>query len=213
MDGAIAGAVRRLARAERVVVLTGAGISKESGIPTFREAQEGLWARYDPMQMASLDGFLGDPKLVWEWYDYRFGMVEAAQPNAGHRAIARARTGDPRRSRHHAERRRAAPAGRLDDRSTSCTAASVVTSAWAEARGFTRGDLAGLTGIPPRCPQCGDLLRPDVVWFGEYLPAGCDGRGVRAERRVRRHARRRHVWRRAARGFAAVASPSARARS
>ncbi len=88
MDPEIARAAKLISRARRLVVLTGAGVSKESGIPTFREAQDGLWARYDPLEMASAEGFLRNPKLVWEWYEYRFGMVKQARPNAGHLAIA-----------------------------------------------------------------------------------------------------------------------------
>ena len=88
MDHRISDAARRLAKCRLVVVLTGAGISKESGIPTFRDAQEGLWAQYDPMVLATEAGYLANPALVWQWYDYRFGMIERAQPNAGHLAIA-----------------------------------------------------------------------------------------------------------------------------
>lgn len=169
MERQIQDAVRRLARAERVVVLTGAGISKESGIPTFREAQEGLWARYDPMMMASREGFLRDPKLVWEWYEYRFGMVEAAQPNPGHAAIA--------------ELERIIPATTVITQNVDglhqLAGSRNVLELHGSIRhykclggrhtGFTRADVAG-PEKPPRCPRCGDLLRPDVVWFGEYLP-------------------------------------------
>ena len=88
MDHRISDAARWLAKCRLVVVLTGAGMSKESGIPTFRDAQEGLWAQYDPMMLATEAGYLANPALVWQWYDYRFGMVEHAQPNPGHRAIA-----------------------------------------------------------------------------------------------------------------------------
>ena len=76
-----------LSQARRLVVLTGAGISKESGIPTFREAQQGLWAQYDPQRLATMQGFLTNPSLVWDWYQFRLGLVEQAQPNPGHRAI------------------------------------------------------------------------------------------------------------------------------
>ena len=72
----------------RLVVLTGAGVSKESGIPTFRDKLTGLWEGYDPTQLATPEGFLKDPPLVWKWYDWRRGIVSKAEPNAGHRAIA-----------------------------------------------------------------------------------------------------------------------------
>ena len=88
MQDQIQSAARWLAKCRLVVVLTGAGVSKESGIPTFRDAQDGLWAQYDPMVLATEAGYLSNPALVWQWYDYRFGMVEHAQPNPGHRAIA-----------------------------------------------------------------------------------------------------------------------------
>lgn len=79
-----------LARARCVAVLTGAGISAESGIPTSRDATTGLWAKLDPMQLASEDGFRADPSLVWRWYAWRRELVAKAQPNAGHRALASA---------------------------------------------------------------------------------------------------------------------------
>ena len=79
MHDLIEQAANTLAQARRLVVLTGAGMSKESGIPTFREAQEGLWSRYDPQRLATLQGFLANPKLVWDWYQYRLGLVENAR--------------------------------------------------------------------------------------------------------------------------------------
>ena len=80
-------AAQWIAEAENVVVFTGAGVSAESGIPTFRDAQTGLWARYDPMKLASVDGFLRDPRLVWEWYAYRRKLVREKEPNPGHTAL------------------------------------------------------------------------------------------------------------------------------
>ena len=82
-------AAAALRKARHVCVLTGAGISAESGIPTFRDAQEGLWAQYSPLDLATPEGFARDPKLVWRWYEWRRDMVRAAQPNPGHRALAR----------------------------------------------------------------------------------------------------------------------------
>lgn len=161
-------AARKLAGVKRLVVLTGAGVSKESGIPTFREAQAGLWARYDPMEMATQEGFLRNPKLVWEWYEYRFGMVASAQPNAGHRAIAELEQIIPSV---------AVVTQNIDGLHQAGGSSNVIELHGSIRRykclsgrhtGFSPADLAGLDK-PPRCPHCGDLLRPDVVWFGEYL--------------------------------------------
>lgn len=169
MEHLIQEAARRLAQVKRLVVLTGAGVSKESGIPTFREAQDGLWARYDPMRMASREGFLQDPELVWAWYEHRFGMVEAAQPNPGHFAIAELEQIIPST---------AVITQNIDGLHQLAGSGSVFELHGSIRRykcldgrhtGFTRADLMG-QGKPPRCPYCGDLLRPDVVWFGEYLP-------------------------------------------
>ncbi|KPV48157.1 NAD-dependent protein deacylase, partial [Kouleothrix aurantiaca] len=78
----------RLAGASRVAVLTGAGVSAESGVPTFRDAQTGLWARYNPHELATPEAFRANPRLVWEWYEFRRGLVAAARPNPGHVALA-----------------------------------------------------------------------------------------------------------------------------
>jgi NAD-dependent deacetylase len=185
MERLIEQAARRLARAQRLVVLTGAGISKESGIATFREAQTGLWAQYDPMMMATLEGFTANPALVWEWYEYRFGLVASARPNPGHYAIA--------------ELERLLPqvtvvTQNVDGLHQAAGSTDVVELHGSIRRykclsgqhtGFTPADFAGQTERPPRCPRCGAMLRPDVVWFGELLPpaaldrafelsAGCD---------------------------------------
>ena len=113
MDHRISDATRSLAKSRLVVVLTGAGVSKESGIPTFRDAQEGLWTQYDPMMLATEAGFLANPALVWQWYDYRFGMVEHAQPNPGPpRDCGTGEAVAPGGGRH-AEHRRSAPGRRV----------------------------------------------------------------------------------------------------
>jgi NAD-dependent deacetylase len=77
-----------LCDAQNVVVLTGSGVSAESGVPTFREAQTGLWERYDPQQLATQEAFDRDPRLVWEWYEWRRKLVSEAEPNPGHLALA-----------------------------------------------------------------------------------------------------------------------------
>jgi len=163
-------AARRVNAASRLVVLTGAGVSKESGIPTFREAQDGLWARYDPMEMASERGFLRNPKLVWEWYEYRFGMVASAQPNPGHRAIAALEELIPAVTvvtQNIDGLHQAAGSTRVLELHGSIRRYKCLRG---KHTGYTRADLAGQAEKPPRCLQCGDLIRPDIVWFGEYLP-------------------------------------------
>lgn len=170
MQPQIQAAARRLASCQRVVVLTGAGISKESGIPTFREAQDGLWARYDPMEMASREGFLRNPGLVWQWYEYRFGMVESARPNDGHKAIAELDSLFPSVAvitQNIDGLHQAAGSQRVLELHGSIRCYKCLSGRHA---GFTRADVACQPESPPRCPRCGDLLRPDVVWFGELLP-------------------------------------------
>jgi NAD-dependent SIR2 family protein deacetylase len=88
MIDAIEHAAELFAAARRVVVVTGAGMSKESGIPTFRDAQTGLWSRYDPQELATRRGFANNPALVWTWYAERRAIIERAQPHDGYRALA-----------------------------------------------------------------------------------------------------------------------------
>jgi NAD-dependent deacetylase len=170
MEPMLAEVAQRLSRVQRLVVLTGAGVSKESGIPTFREAQDGLWAKDDPMALASRAGFLANPRRVWEWYAYRFGMVQAAQPNPGHRAIAELESLLPSVSvitQNIDGLHQAAGSRRVYELHGSIRRFKCLSE---RHTGFTRADFAGQTELPPRCPHCGDLIRPDVVWFGENLP-------------------------------------------
>lgn len=162
-------AVRDLLRhAQRVVAFTGAGISAESGIPTFRGAG-GLWRQYDAQQLATPEAFRRDPKLVWEWYDFRRQTIAKAEPNAGHLALARLERATP----HFALITQNVDG--LHDRAGSCDVLKLHGDIWTlrctgcgrEQQGFT----AALSDLPPSC-QCGSLLRPGVVWFGESLPTG-----------------------------------------
>lgn len=161
--------IARLQAARRVVVLTGAGISAESGVPTFREAQTGLWARYNPEELATPEAFRRNPRLVWEWYAWRQARVRQAEPNAGHHALVDM-------ERHVAEltlitqnvdglHRQAGSHQVLELHGnlfrTRCFNEDRLVEGWPES-----------DDLPPRCPHCGGLLRPDVVWFGESLPAG-----------------------------------------
>jgi len=164
--------VEQLRTAQRVVALTGAGISAESGIPTFREAQTGLWARYRPEELATPRAFRRDPRLVWEWYTWRRELVAKAAPNPGHLALA--------------ELERRLPSFILVTQNVDGLhqrAGSGCRSAIIELHGniqrvkcFEENQLVEnweeTSEIPPHCPRCGGALRPDVVWFGEALPAG-----------------------------------------
>lgn len=162
----------RLRTAQNVAVLTGAGISAESGVPTFREAQTGLWARYDPQELATPQAFQRDPRLVWEWYTWRRKLVSQAKPNRGHYALAQLEQwliglgiGFSLITQNVDGLHRQAGSVNLvelhgDITRTKCFAEGVVVESWPETE-----------DAPPRCPRCGGLLRPDVVWFGENLPA------------------------------------------
>ncbi len=161
-------AAARLRPARHVCVLTGAGISAESGIPTFRDAQEGLWARYSPLDLATPEGFERDPELVWRWYEWRREMIRAARPNAGHVALAHLANLVPRltlvtQNVDGLHQRAGSPSvieyhgNILRDR---CTVERVIAERSEDSR----------ASALPRCAACGGLLRPDVVWFGEMIP-------------------------------------------
>jgi NAD-dependent deacetylase len=165
-------AARVLAGAERVVVSSGAGMSKESGIPTFRDAMEGLWANFDPQSLATEAGFRQDPRRVWSWYAWRRERVGDARPNPGHVALARMEALVPEL---------VVVTQNIDGLHTEAGSTDVV-----ELHGNIRrvkcldrghpyaGPLPpyaeGQEQDPPPCPVCGSPLRPDVVWFGEMLP-------------------------------------------
>jgi NAD-dependent deacetylase len=155
-----------LRNAQRITVLTGAGVSAESGIPTFREAQTGLWAQYDLEELATPAAFRRNPKLVWEWYAWRRKLVADAQPNPAHLALAAMERLVPQfilvtqnvDSLH--QRAGSQKIVELHGNLTrvKCFDDNEPVETWDES-----GE------VPPRCPRCGGLLRPDVVWFGELL--------------------------------------------
>jgi NAD-dependent deacetylase len=159
--------VQRLRRARRVVALTGAGISAASGIPTFRDAQTGLWARFRPEELATPDAFRRDPQLVWDWYEWRRGLVASAAPNAGHRALARLEglVPDFLLVTQNVDG--------LHQRAGSRAVVELHGNLYREkcfAEGVVVAERQATDERPPRCPRCGAHLRPDVVWFGEALP-------------------------------------------
>lgn len=155
-----------LRAATSVTVLTGAGISAESGIPTFR-GPGGVWKTYRAEELATPGGFARDPKLVWEWYDWRRSVIAGAQPNAGHRALAEIERRVPRFTLITQN------VDGLHDRAGNLTVLHVHGDIWTvrcTACGRERRDLRPrLDRIPPRC-SCGAMERPGVVWFGEGLP-------------------------------------------
>jgi len=162
--------VQALRRAPSVAVLTGAGISAESGIPTFREAQTGLWSCYRPEELATPAAFEQNPRLVWEWYAWRRELVARASPNRGHLALAEMEnhlshftliTQNVDGLHQRAGSGKAAPLIELHGniRRVKCYSENRIVKNWQET-----------DDPPPRCPNCGGWLRPDVVWFGESLP-------------------------------------------
>lgn len=176
MEAALSQARAWLDAAGRVAVLTGAGMSAESGIPTFRDAQTGLWARFDPMRLASPEGYAADPALVWGWYASRRAGVRAAQPNAGHVALATFERAHPGRLTLVTQN--------VDDlhqragsREVIRLHGDILEDRWFGAcRRHQQGGAVcdpgqAEPGAPPQCASCGNRVRPGVVWFGEALPA------------------------------------------
>lgn len=160
---------------QRLCVLTGAGMSAESGVPTFRDALTGLWEKYDPQELATEEGFRAHPKLVWDWYASRREGVSRAQPNAGHLAIARWDAVHPGRLTLVTQN--------VDDlhqragsQAVICLHGAIFEDRWLDdCPRRARGGLAcdpqwAQPGSPPRCGECGNPVRPGVVWFGEALP-------------------------------------------
>jgi len=159
--------LQRLAGAKSVTVLTGAGVSAESGVPTFRDAQTGLWAKFSAEELATPRAFRRDPRLVWEWYEWRRKLVAGAKPNPAHVALAEMERGFPRfhlvtqnvdgLHQRAGSRRVIELHGNI--MRTKCSEEGTIVSSWKET-----GD------VPPKCPACGGWLRPDVVWFEEAMP-------------------------------------------
>jgi NAD-dependent deacetylase len=174
-DKPVIEAARAIRASRRLVILTGAGVSKESGIPTFRDALDGLWATYDPQQLATPDAFRRNPRLVWDWYEYRRGLLAGAQPNPAHRAIVALADRLPQV---------AVVTQNIDGLHQAAGSRDVIelhgnirrNKCFAHCQGEpTLVDIAALEwdadSGPPTCPHCGAFVRPDVVWFNETLPA------------------------------------------
>lgn len=154
-----------LKNSKRVTALTGAGVSAESGVPTFR-GKNGWWRNYNPMDLATFDAFTRDPKLVWEWYMYRRDLIRTRGPNPGHYALAEM-------------------AGLFENftlitQNVDCLHRDAGSKEIYELHGNIHRNRCLECGhmdytesfpeLPPKCPECKGRLRPDVVWFGEMLP-------------------------------------------
>lgn len=158
-----------LSAAGHIAVLTGAGVSAESGVPTFRDAQTGYWARFDPHEMASERGFRAAPSQVWAWYAHRRALLQGVQPNAGHYALAAFARRAPGRLTLITQNvdglhQRAGSEGVL------CLHGHLFEDRWLDMPRDCCNIEHAVAGSPPHCDRCGNLLRPGVVWFGEPLP-------------------------------------------
>jgi NAD-dependent deacetylase len=157
----------RLKTASRIVALTGGGMAAESQVPTFREAQTGEWAEYDVSELATEQGYLRNPRLVWEWYDYRRRTAEAIEPSPAHYALVDLEQHYPHftlvTQTIDGLHWRAGSRDLIEVngclRRSRCYEHGHLISAWED-----------VGEVPPRCPTCGSILRPDVVLFGEGLP-------------------------------------------
>ena len=155
-----------LVSAKSVCLLTGSGISAESGIPTFR-GEEGLWKTYRAEQLATFNAFIQDPKLVWEWYDWRRGIIASKEPNEGHLVLAEWEELFPDFTLITQN------IDGLHQRAGSKKVIELHGNIWkhrcVEENTITENHDVPLDEIPPHCEKCGALLRPHVVWFGESL--------------------------------------------
>jgi NAD-dependent deacetylase len=155
---------KKLKEAQKIVFVTGAGISQESGIPTFR-GKDGLWRNHDAMKLATIDAFYENPKLVWEWYNERRRNIFSVEPNLGHKAIAElekfvkvvtlTQNIDGLHQRAGSTKVLELHGSIIEIKCTVCE--------------FKNKILTEFTNTPPLC-KCGNILRPNVVWFGEPLP-------------------------------------------
>ena len=155
----------RIGAGTRTAVLSGAGISAASGIPTFRGAQDALWSRYRPEDLATPGAFARDPELVWRWYDWRRGLIAAAAPNAAHAALAALED-------HAPVTVVTQNVDGLHQRAGSTLVHEFHGSIWrlrCTGCGAEGEDRRVPVPALPRCDACGGLLRPGVVWFGEMI--------------------------------------------
>ena len=159
-------AAEMIRNAKRIAVLTGAGISSESGVPTFR-GKDGLWRQFRAEDLATPEAFSRDPKLVWEWYNWRRGLIGKVEPNPAHRTLAKWETIFPEF---------ALITQNVDGLHVKAGSKNILElhgNIWklrcTKEGTITENHATPLTDIPPCCPACGEMLRPHVVWFGESL--------------------------------------------
>jgi NAD-dependent deacetylase len=156
--------VEQLKKAKKIVFVTGAGISQESGIPTFR-GNDGLWRNYDAMKLATIDAFYDNPKLVWEWYNERRQNIFAAEPNLGHKAIAELE----KFSKVVVLTQNIDGLHQIAGSSKVLELHGSIVKIKCTVCDYKDEILTEFSDMPPFC-TCGNILRPDVVWFGEGLP-------------------------------------------
>lgn len=159
--------VEKMKASKRIAVLTGAGVSAESGIKTFRDP-DGLWSKFNPQELASMNGFMKNPELVWEWYNYRREIISSVEPNEGHFALA--------------EFQRILPdfslitqnVDRLHHRASSTNVielhGNIIDNHCSRCESPYSGEIDLSSKSIPKCNSCGSYVRPSVVWFGEMLP-------------------------------------------
>jgi NAD-dependent deacetylase len=169
LNALIEQATAALRKARHVCVLTGAGVSAESGIPTFRDALTGLWENFNPEDLATPEAFERDPKFVWDWYEFRRELIRKVEPNPGHYALVELARLVPSLTlvtqNVDGLHQRAGSRGVLEYHGNILRDRCTVEQAIADRSEESRNGL-------PRCAACGGLLRPDVVWFGEAIPVG-----------------------------------------
>ncbi len=158
--------IDRLLEAKSVVFFTGAGISAESGIPTFR-GKDGIWNKLKPEELANFDAFIRNPEMVWEWYSHRKKIIHESQPNPGHIAIAEMQNVFDRvtvvtQNIDNLHRR-------AGSREIYELHGNIERNYCIQCKTFYNEELP-MVGKIPKCAKCGGLVRPDIVWFGEYLP-------------------------------------------
>lgn len=177
MNKTIADIVKPLTQAREVVILSGAGLSADSGIPTFRDGATGLWANIDPDEVVSIAGFERNPDKVWAWHETMRALFAEVQPNAGHRGIAEL-------ARRLPKARTTIITQNIDGLHQAAGSARVLEIHGSALRvrchqhcGFSAPWPVGQP-VPRRCPSCGARARPDVVWFGEPLDADVFSRAV-----------------------------------